>query len=80
MGVTVRARTHNLCTSNDKEKNLMLSSDFNQIKVFFMISLLLTLAIVLKSSNPAPQLAWAVVGGLKAGFSCDTMRLKSCLD
>ena len=68
-----------LCTSNDKEKNLMLSSDFNQIKFFLVISLILTLAIVLKSSTPAPQLALAAIGGPKTGFSCNTVKPENCL-
>lgn len=57
----------------------MLSSDFNKIKFFLVISLIVTLAIVLKSSTPAPQLALAAVGGLETGFSCDTVRPESCL-
>lgn len=43
----------------------MLSSDFNQIKCFLAINIILTLAIVLKSSTSAPQLAPAAVGGPK---------------
>lgn len=49
-----------LCASNEKEKkNLMLSTDFNQIKFCLVISSVL---IVSMSSSPAPQLALAAVG------------------
>lgn len=58
----------------------MLSSDFNQIKCFLVINVILTLAIVLKSSTSAPQLAPAAVGGPKTEFSCNTMKTESCLE